>query len=143
MSLNNMGQLQICFLLPEEGHVPSPLLCLLISALVHGHSLTCLDQRRWPLLCLNRLCPIDQAAAQPRAGKGRARERGRECPQRHHSTLQWIHFGNVTPSLTLPEDSKGCRAVPASHAIGVTSRPTLSCLARHRAILGMTGCVFL
>lgn len=80
-----------------------------------------------------QVCPIDQAVAQPRAGKGRARERGRECPQLHHSTLQWIHFGNVTPSLTLPEDSKGCRAVPASHANGVMSRPTLSCLARHRA----------
>lgn len=41
----------------REGHVPSFLLCLFTSALAHGHSSICLDQRRWLPLCLNRYVP--------------------------------------------------------------------------------------
>lgn len=123
LSLNNIVEQWVCFLAPAEGHLPLPLLCLFTSALAHGHSLACLGQRRGLPLCLVKY--IAQAKGGPRQEQGRAQgsvtNSTKPLPNRH--------FGNVTPSLALPEYSKGCRAVSAVQ--GVISRHTLNCYVGH------------
>lgn len=122
LSLNNIVEKWICFLVPAEGHLPLPLLCLFTSP--GSWSFTaCLVQRRGLPLCLLKF--IAQTKGGPSQEQGRAQGSVTNSTKPLHNS----HFGNVTPSLALLEDSQGCRTVSAAQ--GVISRHTLNCYVGH------------